>query len=240
MSNYKIHLLNILKDNYCWIISEGNNAVIIDAGESEPILKFLDTRKLNISAILLTHYHNDHVGGLKDIIAKRSEKFELYGSKNPIMQSVNVVKDEQVIKIGGTSLNFKVLTTPGHSEYCTSFLLETDDKKHLFCGDTLFEGGCGRIISGTYEEMFDSLEKIKSLAPETKVYCGHNYIESNLKFAQTIEPDNSDIKNRLNGLKPKISASDVPTLETELKTNPFIRCTTFDGFTRIREQKDKW
>ncbi len=219
-----IQAISAFKDNYIWFIQpEGTQKVIIvDPGDAEPVIQALKKQKLEPVALLITHGCHDHVDGISEL----EERYELpvYGPKNefipclsqPLSESQNVFIDKDFPSI-------QVLDTPGHTRGHISFLIEDN----LFCGDTLFGAGCGRLHSGPAEIMFDSLQKIARLAKNTNIYCAHEYTENNLFFASKVEPDNQDIQQRIKDtvhIRKQGLPSPPFSLEIELRTNPFLRC----------------
>ncbi len=223
-----ISVIPILIDNYAYIVQGRNNeCVIIDSGESEPILEFIHGKGLTPTAILSTHHHGDHIGGNKELMNHFDipEFLDFFG-KNEITQA---------------GITFKIIQTPGHTKEHVVFYAE--ELNALFSGDTLFSMGCGRLLNGTAEEMFQSLQKIKRLPPQTQIYCGHEYTKSNGEFSLHIEPENADIIQRMEDVlalrrqnKPTLPV----TLETELKTNPFLRAQSTAEFAVLRLQKDSF
>jgi hydroxyacylglutathione hydrolase len=219
----KIILIPLLRDNYGYlVVSEPTReAVVIDPSESEPVLRRIEEEQVALKAILNTHHHRDHTGGNDEILAHK--KVEVYGHKSDagrIPGLTHGVDEGDEVKIG--ELNGKVLFIPGHTTGHVAYLFGNN----LFCGDTLFTGGCGRLFEGTPEQMHASLAKLMMLPDETRVYCGHEYTESNLRFAVTLEPKNYKLISRFERVQALRArgASTVPaTLEEEKQTNPFLR-----------------
>ena len=181
INNYEIFVLKVLEDNFVYLICLNNKAILIDAGESKPILEFIDKRNIQLLQILITHNHADHINGCHDLLDKLGVH-----SRSPAVA-------EETIRILGTVC--RVISTPGHSSIHKSFYFP--DLKIVFTGDLLINGGCGRVIDGTMEKLFNSLKKIKNLPDETLVFGGHDYLESNLLFSQSINSDDLFLKNRL-------------------------------------------
>jgi len=219
----KVVQIPLLRDNYAYLLvcQTTNSAAVIDPSEAEPVLRRVEQEKVDLKAILNTHHHRDHTGGNEGLLAHRS--LEVYGHKSdegripglthPVEEGDNVVIGEE---------KGKVLFIPGHTTGHVAYLFGSN----LFCGDTLFTAGCGRLFEGTPEQMHESLKKLMTLPDDTKVYCGHEYTESNLRFAMTLEPRNHKLVSRferVQGLRSR-GVSTVPsTLEEEKQTNPFLR-----------------
>ena len=223
MSVSLISITNIpqLHDNYSYIMIPNNNnqAVIVDPAESNSIIHYIEKNQLSITAILLTHHHNDHTAGVKDILDHTS--VPIYSpDKNIYGTSVVVSNGDQI------DLNFikmDVIETPGHTLDHIVFYNQTHNI--LFSGDTLFRLGCGRVFEGTYEQMFSSLKKIEKLNDEIMVYCGHEYTLNNLKFLQSIFLNHHDLnylENKINLQLSKTKASIPFNLGEEKSFNPFL------------------
>jgi len=219
----KIVQIPLLRDNYGYLIicQKTNTAGIVDPSEAEPVLRRVELEKVTLKAILNTHHHRDHTGGNEGLLAKRS--LEVYGHKSDqgrIPGLTRGVEEGDEIVIG--EVRGSVLFIPGHTTGHVAYLFGNN----LFCGDTLFTAGCGRLFEGTPEQMHGSLKKLMGLSDDTKVYCGHEYTESNLRFAMTLEPKNHKLVSRferVQGLRTR-GASTVPsTMEEEKHTNPFLR-----------------
>jgi hydroxyacylglutathione hydrolase len=219
----KIIQIPLLRDNYGYLLvcEKSRETAVVDPSEAEPVLKRAEQEKVNLKAILNTHHHRDHTGGNEGILAQH--QLEVYGHKSDgarIFGLTHGVEDGDEIKIG--ELSGRVLFVPGHTTGHVAYLFGNN----LFSGDTLFTAGCGRLFEGTAEQMHTSLVKLMALPDDTKVYCGHEYTESNLRFAVTLEPKNHKLVSRferVQGLRTR-GASTVPaTLEEEKQTNPFLR-----------------
>ena len=209
-------------DNYIWLLSTNEGSIVIDPGESKGLLKILKENKLDLRAILITHHHFDHTGGIEEILSEIS--IDVYGPKNNIA-SINKRL------VGGSKINllgieFEVIEIPGHTLDHIAYYSKNNGQPILFCGDTLFAGGCGRVFEGTFEQMHNSLSILKKLPSNTKIYCGHEYTESNLAFAKNVEPLNENIISRYNetlNLRKQGIPSLPSTIGVELQTNPFLR-----------------
>lgn len=209
--------IKAFEDNYIWLLFEPNSkqALVVDPGEAKPVLDVLTKNGLSLSSIFVTHHHYDHSGGVQALVGETGAT--VYGPKG----ATNVQTQIKTL-----DLNFSVLEIPGHTLDHLAFVGKILNDPILFCGDTLFTGGCGRLFEGTHAQMLQSLQKLKNLDPNTLIYCGHEYTEANLKFAQLLEPNNLDLQKRFEEVREKRQKSEptVPSrLSVELKTNPFLR-----------------
>ena len=212
-------------DNYVWIVREGTLAIVVDPGDATPVLEYLDREGASISAIFATHHHRDHVGG----VAALAERFgaPVFGPARESIPAITrgVCEDDRV-EVRGVDEPFRVLDIPGHTSGHIAFVGRVDGEPVVFCGDTLFAAGCGKLFEGTAEQMWSSLGKLAALAPDTQVFCGHEYTLANLRFAAAVEPDNTAISQRVQREQAKRDRGlpTVPsTIGDELATNPFLR-----------------
>ena len=229
-----IEPIKAFSDNYIWLLTTNEGSIVIDPGESVNLLKIIKEKNLNLKAILITHHHFDHTGGIEEILADKS--IDVYGPNNNI-DTINVkVSNESKISLLG--IEFEVIEIPGHTLDHIAYYAKNDGHPILFCGDTLFAGGCGRVFEGTFEQMHESLSTLKKLPLNTKIYCGHEYTESNLRFAKSVEPLNQAIISRYNDVV-KLNKQGIPTLpstiEIEQETNPFLRV----GLKSIQQEISK-
>lgn len=212
------------KDNYIWILHRLDTpyVAIVDPGDAKPVLEMLDKTGHQPVAILITHHHADHTGGIRKLI----EHYQLpvYGPSNEgIANLTHNVAEGDHIRLQKLECQLDVMEVPGHTNGHIAYYMEGA----LFCGDTLFTGGCGRLFEGTPEQMYGSLEKIAALPATTQIYCAHEYTEQNLTFAKVVEPDNPDLLARIEDTHKKRERNQptVPSsLALELATNPFLRC----------------
>jgi hydroxyacylglutathione hydrolase len=219
----KIVQIPLLRDNYGYLVicQKTNSAAIVDPSEAEPVLRRAEQEKVSLTAILNTHHHRDHTGGNEGLLAKQS--LEVYGHKSDqgrIPGLTRGVDEAEEIVVGEE--RGRVLFIPGHTTGHIAYLFGNN----LFCGDTLFTAGCGRLFEGTPEQMHGSLKKLMTLPDDTKVYCGHEYTESNLRFAITLEPKNHKLVSRferVQGLRARGLSTVPSTMEEEKQTNPFLR-----------------
>ncbi|MDA8816391.1 hydroxyacylglutathione hydrolase [Gammaproteobacteria bacterium] len=219
----KIESIEAFTDNYIWLVTTNEGSIVIDPGESSNIINLVHKNQLDLKAILVTHHHFDHTGGIEEIISHCP--VDVFGPFNNIQTIRKKLKGGDRLNVIG--IEFEIIEIPGHTLDHIAFYSENNGRPILFCGDTLFAAGCGRVFEGTYEQMFESLIKLKNLPTNTNIYCGHEYTLSNLRFAKEVEPFNKDILSRYNKvlkLREKGTPSVPSTLSNELKTNPFLRC----------------
>ncbi|WP_041186281.1 hydroxyacylglutathione hydrolase [Candidatus Kinetoplastidibacterium desouzai] len=213
-------------DNYIWTIIKNDKIVVVDPGDHKPILNFINKHSLTLLAILVTHHHNDHVNGIEKLCELNN--IPVYASnKTPLSLCNTYLKEDDVILIPELDINLKVINTPGHTNDHISFYGQTvNSNRVLFCGDTLFSGGCGRIFEGTYKQMFQSLKKLSNLPLNTLVFSSHEYTINNLVWAMTVDNNNINIKQYYKHAK-LLRKYEYPTLPSsinkELSINPFLR-----------------
>jgi hydroxyacylglutathione hydrolase len=211
-------------DNYIWCltVADSGYAVVVDPGDDDPVRDYLEENGLKLAAILVTHKHGDHTGGIRELLADWPG-IPVYGPENePIAMLTRRVGEGDRIEIPEIDATFEVLDVPGHTEGHVAYLCGD----RLFCGDTLFAAGCGRVFSGTHEQLHASLSKIAALPPQTRLYCAHEYTLDNLGFAEWVEPDSEAIRRRIERERAvrARNESTVPSLlSDELETNPFLR-----------------
>ena len=245
-------------DNYVWLITDppSTSAVVVDPGEASVVRRTLDHHELELSAILVTHHHGDHVGGVRELLGHHPAP--VYGPEKENISAVShPVAGGDLVSLPDLGLDLEVLDVPGH----TAGHIAYRGPDFVLVGDTLFAGGCGRIFEGTPEQMHDSLSRLAALPTETLVYCAHEYTVANLEFARLVEPYNAALEKRLEAAREARSEGrpTVPsTIAQELESNPFLRCdqsaviaaaekfsgldvpTAVDVFTAIRSWKDGW
>ena len=218
----KIRPIPAFQDNYIWMIQNGNHVAVIDPGDAAPVISILQKENLTLDAILITHHHNDHIGGVQNLL--KEFQTQVFAPANESFDFPHqAVRENDLIHLPNLKLNLSVLDIPGHTNGHVAYY----GLNHLFCGDTLFGGGCGRLFEGTYEQLFNSLQKLAALPNETLVYCAHEYTEHNLRFASLVDSKNVALINRIT-LTKKVRASNAPSLPSsiglEKETNPFLRC----------------
>ena len=238
----RVEIIPCLQDNYSYLIIDDNNnsACVVDPGEAKPIVDYLKNKNIKLRYILNTHHHFDHIGG-NEYLKKKFGSIVVGFKKdiNRIPEIDVLLEDNQIWK--AENFEAKIIHIPGHTSghICFHFFQE----KLVFTGDTLFSLGCGRIFEGTYKEMFESLNKIKSLPEETKVYCGHEYTLSNLKFCIKYNPENRNLKKKAENIKKKIDNGlpTIPsTIKDELECNIFLRANDLETLSKLRDLKDNF
>ena len=249
----KIEIIPCLNDNYSYLIfeKETNTVSIVDPSEFNSCNRIVQKYK-KLDYILNTHHHFDHVDGNLKLKKKYNSKVLGFDKDKERIPGIDIkLKDNQKFKIG--DLEFKVIFVPGHTNGHIAFYFEKE--KILFSGDTLFSLGCGKVFEGTHKDMFNSLNKLKSLSPDTKIYCGHEYTKKNYDFCIKCDPENSFLKEKAKLINSKLK-DNLPTvpsnLTDELKTNVFLRCndkglkqtlnlkdcSDQEIFTKLRDLKD--
>ena len=256
------------RDNYIWLISNGKHVIIIDPGLAQPVLEYMAQHSLSPIAVLLTHHHADHTGGVTEITAQYS--VPVYGpAKEKITGVTALLQEGDEIYFRELALTAQILDVPGHTQGHIAYCIYEQKEQNqafaalgpaaLFCGDTLFSTGCGRLFEGTAEQMLLSLEKLAALPSDTQVYCAHEYTLSNIAFALACEPENTALlawQKKAQELRQAGRPTLPTTLRHELTVNPFLRChkpavraaaeayaghallNTVDVFTKLRPWKN--
>ena len=252
----QVHAVPAFQDNYLWVIAQGRRAAVVDPGDAAPVQRFLEARGLELAAILATHHHGDHVGGVPSLMERWH--CPVFGPAHDGVEGLDrKLAEGDRIEVPGVDLAFDVLDVPGHTAGHIAYV----GNGAVFCGDTLFACGCGRLFEGTPAQMVRSLGKLAALPRETRVYCAHEYTMSNIRFAQAVEPGNGSLAARKarDAARRERGEPTVPsTIGEELETNPFLRWDApevvasaerhagrklaggVDVFTEIREWKNRF
>jgi len=233
-------------DNYIWALQVDSSITLVDPGDAAPVIKIIKEKKLKIEDILITHHHFDHTGGLVEL--KKYISGKVYGPKNENINGIDIpVTENDLIETLG--IEFLTIETPGHTLDHISFYGK--EAGTLFCGDTLFSAGCGRLFEGTYEQLYNSIQKLNKLPDDTKIYCGHEYTLSNLEFVRSqINNDYIEEKYKeISDMRSKNQISLPSILGIERKINPFLleivpddikSLSASDCFKELRIRKDNF
>jgi hydroxyacylglutathione hydrolase len=217
----RVEPVRAFHDNYIWALIAGGNVVVVDPGDAAPVFAWLADAKLTLTAILLTHHHADHVGGVPDLLERHP--VPVFGPRTENIPTVkHPLGEGDEIEVPGIGVRFRVFDIPGHTRGHIAYY----GANSLFCGDTLFTCGCGRLFEGTPAQMLNSLGKLAALPDQTRVYCGHEYTMANIAFASAVEPGNAALKQR--GVEDQaLRDKELPTVPSlmgqEKATNPFLR-----------------
>lgn len=215
--------LPAFSDNYLWLLSRAGHAAIVDPGDAGPVIRALDDGGLRLDAILVTHHHGDHVGGVEKLKART--KATVYGPRNEDIPGIDVplVAGNRVTVLG---TEFSIIEVPGHTSGHIAYFSDALRPPAVFCGDTLFGCGCGRLFEGTPAQMLASLDQLAALPADTRVFCAHEYTLANIRFALVVEPGNADLQQRAHTDAARRDHGE-PTLPStigvERQTNPFMR-----------------
>jgi hydroxyacylglutathione hydrolase len=224
-------------DNYIWAMVAGDACAVVDPGDAAPVLQFLAARKLTLQAILVTHHHADHVGGVAELTAQWTVPVYGPAAENIACVTHPLTEGDTVVLPTFVQQPFRVIEVPGHTRGHIAYL----SGDILFCGDTLFAAGCGRLFEGTAAQLHHSLMRLAALPADTRVYCTHEYTLSNLRFALAVDADNSELIAR-SFVEQERRARNEPTLPStialERATNPFLRCAT-ESVVRSAQQRDQ-
>ena len=238
----RVEIIPCLQDNYSYLIIDESNktASVVDPSEAKPIINFIEKENINLKYILNTHHHYDHIGGNKDLKKKYNSVVIGYKDDASRIPGIDILlNNNQIWK--ADNFEAKIIHIPGHTTGHISFHFFKE--KLIFTGDTLFSLGCGKIFEGTYQDMFDSLNQIKKLPQDTKIYCGHEYTLQNSKFCIKHDPENLNLKNKIVEIKKKLE-NNIPTIPSTLKEenecNIFLRAKDVESFSKLRDLKDNF
>ncbi|MDC1160066.1 hydroxyacylglutathione hydrolase [Candidatus Pelagibacter sp.] len=238
----KIQIIPCLKDNYSYLIidEKKNIACVIDPGEAEPIIEYLENNNIKLKYILNTHHHYDHVGGNQKLKNKYGANVVGYKDDKDRIPEIDILVHDQEIWVY-ENFEAKILHIPGHTlgHICFYFYKENS----VFTGDTLFSLGCGRIFEGTNSQMFNSLKKLKMLPADTKIFCGHEYTSQNSKFCIIHDENNENLKIKIDNIETKLKKGlpTIPsTIKDELECNIFFRSDNLETFSKLRDLKDNF
>ncbi len=238
----EVKIIPCLNYNYSYLIFDksNKNACVIDPSESKPVIKAIEENKVKLKYILNTHHHYDHVGGNKELKEKYDSKIVGFKDDKDRIPEIDIlVEDNQIWK--EENFEAKIYHIPGHTTGHIAFHFFKEKK--IFTGDTLFSLGCGRIFEGTYEQMFNSLNKIKILHKDTEIYCGHEYTLKNGDFCLANDANNMKLKKKIEVIKKKLENNlpSIPTiLEDEIECNIFLKAKNLDSFSKLRDLKDNF
>lgn len=234
-----LHPIPAFTDNYIWCLHDNQSAYVVDPGQADPVLDYLRDRSLNLKGILITHHHWDHVSGIEALLEAYPD-IPVWGPANETIPGRTESLGEGDLLALDWGIKLRVFEVPGHTlGHIAYYGTDTPIGSLLFCGDTLFSSGCGRLFEGTPEQMHHSLQKLASLPGDTKVCCTHEYTTSNLTFAQAVEPYNKDIQERVSAVS-NLRGQNLPSLPStvslELKVNPFLRVTESTVLESLKEK----
>ncbi|MDY6942011.1 MAG: hydroxyacylglutathione hydrolase [Pseudomonadota bacterium] len=222
---FEIAAIPAFRDNYIWLIrrTDRTDAYIVDPGDADAVRRHLNAQGLTLRGVLVTHHHPDHTAGIPDLV--REQKIPVLGpARERVPYCTRRLEDGETVTLPELDLALDILWTPGHTKGHIAF--HSAAHGLLFCGDTLFSVGCGRLFEGTAAQMQQSLSRLRALPDETRIYCAHEYTLSNLKFALAVEPVNEDLQQRLLAVK-KMRDGGQPSLPSQIGqerlTNPFLR-----------------
>lgn len=233
--DYHVKYVKAFKDNYIWLIlnNESTRCIAIDPGESSGLINFLSDNNISLESVWITHHHSDHCGGIQTL--KDTFNIKIYGPKNENIPGVDIkVGENDCLQPSFTKTTFRVMEIPGHTRGHIAYYSSRD----LFCGDTLFSAGCGRLFEGTAEQLHFSLNKICQLPENTLIFCAHEYTLNNLLFSKTVDPNNAYISETIEAVKNLISEhkpSLPTTLAHEKRINPFLRCDVKDIILNVEK-----
>ena len=229
----KVEPIPAFQDNYIWAIHDGRHAAVVDPGEAAPVEDFLARNGLALGAIVITHHHGDHQGGVAELLSAHPRGAD--GAPMPVVGPAGeriggrtqAVREGDTVALAAPAVTMRVLDVPGHTAGHVAYVADLGDAgPAVFCGDTLFASGCGRLFEGTPSQMLSSLDKIAALPGDTRVYCAHEYTRSNVRFARAVEPDSAALKDweaRVDALRAEGRPTVPTSVAHERMVNPFLR-----------------
>ncbi len=224
MGDHLVIAVPVLRDNFVYLVGHDGRAVLIDAGEAEPVVRALETEHLQLTEIFITHTHHDHVDGCR----KLCDQLGVLANSPAV--------EEREYAVPGTGC--RSISSPGHMALHKMYYFA--ELGVLFTGDTLINGACGRVLGGTMEQHYSSFQKIKALPDDTILFGGHDYLVENMRFALAVDPKNAAAKARLERYRIDPAAAIFATLAEEKETNPFLRAGSLDAFSELRRRKDSF
>ena len=238
-----VELIPVLRDNYVFVLHDGRRAAVVDPAVATPVARWLDQRGLELVAVLQTHHHSDHIGGSPELLRRwpRAAVVAAAADQRRIpFQTIGVADGERVPLLGH---ELEVLAVPAHTSAHIAFHLPGRPAGDLFCGDTLFAGGCGRLFEGTPEQMWQALRRLATLPDATRVWCAHEYTETNLSWAADRRPDDAAIATRLEEVRRQRAAgrATIPSsIALERATNLFMRARDAEELAELRRSRNEW
>lgn len=235
----KVNVIPAFEDNYFFMLEDGDFAGVVDPGDAGPVLKYLESNSKVLDFILVTHHHHDHVGGIADLV-RLFPRLKVVGPEGDAVRipALNqLVKDRDRVDFG--TMSFEVIATPGHTSMAICYYSKNCDQ--IFVGDTLFSLGCGRLFEGTAQQMFNSLQKIKSLPDKTTVFCAHEYTQKNAEFLESYSqpsPLQVEYVREIKNQRGRREATVPFNLGIEKGTNPFLLATNVSEFAKVREARN--
>ena len=241
LANINVSEISAFKDNYIWCINNTDKAaIIVDPGDAKPVIEYIKHHSLKPKYLLITHYHFDHIGGIDSLVALYPDLKIYAPNYYDIPHRTDVLTGGETIYLTNNKLKCQVLAVPGHTKDHLAFYFT--EEKLLFCGDTLFSGGCGRLEC-SFEQMYNTLQMLKQLPNDCKIYCAHEYTVANLTFASQYYPEDCYVKQQLKiaqNIRDLNGVTLPSTIATEKKCNIFLKAKTLAEFTAIRIAKDNY
>jgi len=238
----RIEIIKCLQDNYSYLLIDDTKSIgcVVDPGEAAPIIKYIESNNIELKYILNTHHHYDHVGGNLELKKRYNSKIVGFKEDKKRIPEIDILVENNQ-KWQRENFEAKIYHIPGHTSGHIAF--HFFQEKKIFTGDTLFSLGCGRIFEGSYEQMFNSLKKLKELPKDTLIYCGHEYTLQNSKFCESQDPNNLNLKSKIEKIREKIKNGQptIPSiLSDEIECNIFLKAKDVESFSKLRDLKDNF